>query len=180
MLDDLVPVCPATLSRAVRVGLPNNLPDIDLLLAHEDSQSVIVAELKWLRKASSGWKERIQRKEDFEKGLRQLADIRNFLAQSPQFLSARRMLKRPLNEYLHVEFALIARDFFLWPDTDHVTVVDYEVFKEALARTVRLSTLIERLKRYEWLPVEGKDFRVVFGPAGVNGVMIETETFYRI
>ncbi len=180
MLDDLLLVCPETLSRAVRVRLPKNLPDIDLLLADEDSQSVIVAELKWLRKASSEWKERIHRKEDFEKGLRQLTDIRTFLSQHPEFLSARGKLKRPLIEYRHVAFLFIARDYFLWPDRDDVIVADYEVFKETLAKALSLRSLIEKLKGYDWLPVEGKDFRVAFEAAAVNGVMIESETFYRI
>jgi hypothetical protein len=181
MLEGLLPLCPKTFSRADRVRLANTLPDIDLLLAQEDSQSVIVAELKWLRKpSSSGWKERINRKEDFENGLRQLADIKTFLTHNPDFLSSARRLRRPLNEYREVAFVLIARDFFLWPETDDTIVVDYEVFKEVLSTTASLSALTEDLRAYSWLPVEGKDFRVAFEPTAVNGVMIETETFYRI
>ena len=58
MLDDLLPRCPKQLSATVRISLPGRLPDIDLLLVDEEAQAVMVAELKWLRKPSSQWKER--------------------------------------------------------------------------------------------------------------------------
>jgi hypothetical protein len=36
------------------------------------------------------------------------------------------------------------------------------------------------LLRYEWLPVEGRDFRVQYDTATVNGVSIQSEVFYTI
>lgn len=180
VLDDLLAVCPQSFSPSILIHLRNDLPDIDLLLADEDSQAVMVVELKWLRKPSVEWKERIHRKEDFETGPQQLSDIRTFLTQHPEFLFRQGHLKGPLNEYREVAFALVARDYFLWPDEENVIVADYEIFKEALSRTASLQKLIEKLRTYDWLPVEGKDFRVVFERTAVNGVMIESETFYRI
>lgn len=67
MLDDLLPRCPERFSQYARISLPNGLPDIDLLLVDEDSRTVAVAELKWLRKPL-GWRERIEREADFKNG----------------------------------------------------------------------------------------------------------------
>jgi len=180
MLDDLLPRCPKHLSASVRVSLPDRLPDIDLLLVDEGVQAVIVAELKWLRKPSSQWKERIHREEDFRKGTQQLSDIRAFLGENPGFLSARGKLKSPLDEYRQVAFVFVARDFFLSLDSSDLILADYEVFKEAVAETTDLAQLIDKLTAYDWLPVEDKHFRVSFDPAGLNGVTVESETFCRI
>lgn len=180
MLDDFITICPKKYSPCTRISLPNRLPDIDLLLVDEDSQAVIVAEMKWLQKPSAHWKDRIHREEDFGKGLRQLASMRTFLEENPSFLSNRKKVKRPLNEYKHVAFVLIARDFFLWPDSEEIILVDYDAFKEAVGRTADLTVLIDKLKTYDWLPLEGKHFRVAYEPVGLNGVTVESETFYRI
>ncbi len=180
MLDDLLPRCPKNLSASVRISLPNRLPDIDLLLVDEEAKAVIIAELKWFRKPSSQWKERIHREEDFGKGSQRFSDVRTFLGENPGFLSTKGKLKRPLNEYQQVAFVFVARDFFLWLDSHDLILADYEVFKEAVAETANLAGLIDKLRAYEWLPVEGKDFRVSFDPVGLNGVTIESEIFYRI
>lgn len=180
MLDDLLPRCPKSFSAGVRISLPDRLPDIDLLFVDEKAEAVIVAELKWLRKPSSQWKERIHREEDFEKGVQQLSDIRTFLRGNPGFLFARGKLKRPLDQYRQVAFVFVARDFFLWLDSTDLILADHEVFKQALAETTDLAELIDKLRAYDWLPVEGKHFRVSFDPVGLNGVALESEIFYRI
>lgn len=180
MFDDFIPVCPEGYSPNTRISLPDGLPNIDLMLADEDSRTVIVAELKWLQKPSAHWKERIHREEDFGKGLQQLTDIRTFLRKTPTFLSGRGKLKRPFSEYEHVAFVLVARDFFLWPESEDIILVDYDAFKEMVAQTTNLAALIDNLTAYDWLPVEGKHFRVAYEPVALNGVTLESETFYRI
>ena len=179
MLDGLLPQCPKRFSSSGLISLPDGLPDIDLLLVDEDSSTVLVAELKWLRKPF-GWRERIERDEDFKKGLRQLSEIKAFLAQSPGFLSSGGKLKRRLDEYAQVAFVLVARDHFLLPDPTNFIVVDYDVFKETISRSCSLSELISTLKKYDWLPVENTHFVVRFEPATANGVTVESEIFYRI
>ena len=87
---------------------------------------------------------------------------------------------RPLNEYPRVAFVLVARDFFMWLDSIDPILVDYEVFKQAQAETPDLANLIDRLRAYDWLPVEGEHFRVSFDPVGLNGVTLESEIFYRV
>jgi hypothetical protein len=179
MRDDLLPACPARFLPRGRVSLPIGLPDVDFLLTDEDSRSVVVAELKWLSKPQ-GWHERVDRDSEFDKGLQQLSRIKGFLKQNPSFLSQKCILKRRWDEYAQVAFVLVARDHFSWPDTDDFIVSDYEVFKQRVNNAQSLSELIDGLKSYEWLPVEGAHFEVKFDPAGVCGVSIESEIFYRI
>jgi hypothetical protein len=179
MLDDLLPQCPVHFSKSGPIALPNGLPDVDFLLADEDSATVLVAELKWLRKPH-GWRERLERDEDFKKGLRQLSDINAFLAQNPSFLSDKGKLRRRLDQYTQVAFVLVARDHFSWPDADDSTVADYEVFKQRVSQAGSLSGLIGSLRSYDWLPVENTHFEVRFEHAAVNSVAVESEIFYRI
>lgn len=177
MLDDLSPVCPARFRPQPRIGLPGGRPNIDLLLVEEPS-TVVIAELKWLRKPFD-WRERIDRSKDFMKGLDQLSDIRSFLEAEPNYLVGRKVLSQPFTEYKRVRYVLVARDEFLWPEESDHLVVDYEVFKEAIGRTDTLAEIVDTLSRYEWLPSEGRDFIVRLEPASANGVTIETEIFYR-
>lgn len=179
MLDDLLPRCPKHFSPSGPISLPNGLPNIDFLLVDEDSATVLVAELKWLRKPH-GWRERLERDEDFKKGLRQLSDIRGFLAQNLSYLSDRGKLTRRLDKYPQVAFVLVARDHFSWPNVDDSTVADYEVFKQRVSEAGSLPGLIDSLRSYDWLPVGNTHFEVRFDTAGVNGVAVESETFYRI
>lgn len=179
MLEDLLPECPKRFCPRPRIPLQSGLPNIDLLLADEDSLAVVVAELKWLRKPF-GWLERIERDEDFNKGLRQLANVRAFLADNPTFLSARGKLKRRLDKYTDVAFVLVARDHFSWSEGNDFIVTDYDVFKKSLSQNGNLCELIRDLRTYDWLPVEGKHFQVRFDRATANGVTVESEVFYRI
>ena len=179
MLDDLLPRCPTHFSPSGPVSLPSGLPNLDFLLVDEDSATVLVAELKWLRKPH-GWRERLERDEDFKKGLRQLSDIKAFLAQNPSFLSDKGKLTRRLDQYAQVAFIVVARDHFAWPDVRDYIVADYEVFKQRVSEAGSLSGFIDSLKSYDWLPVENTHFEVRFNPAGVNGVCVESEVFYRI
>src|SRR5215470_16674822 len=77
-----------------RIKLLKPLLDVDLLLAVEESKTVLISEMKWLRKPF-GWKEQIEREADFRKGLEQLSKIRNFLEANPKYLEQNRKLPRP-------------------------------------------------------------------------------------
>jgi len=179
MLDDLLPVCPKRFVPKSGIRLPGGLPDIDLLLSDEEASVVLIGELKWLRKPFD-WRERIDREEDFKKGLEQLLAIRAFLEAEPKYLTDMGKLPRSLDQYAQVVYALIARDHFCWPDKSESLVVDYDVFKQSIGRSAELSELVGILNAYEWLPKEGRDFVVKLEPAVVNGVTVESEIFRRI
>jgi hypothetical protein len=177
MAEDLLPKCPIRYFPQTNIALPAPLPDIDLLLADEENKTILIAELKWLRKPF-GWKEIVERGDDFKKGLRQLSKIRTFLEENPGYLVTNGKLPRSLIDYSQIGFVLVARDQFLWPD-EHI-VVDHEIFKEVVSRADNLKSVYDTLKRYEWLPLEGRDFVVKFEPAICNGVTVESEIFYRV
>jgi hypothetical protein len=57
-------------------------------------------------------------------------------------------------------------------------MVTFEALAEALGSKGSLRENIEALLRYEWLPLEGRDFYVQYDTASVNGVAIESPVFY--
>lgn len=177
MLEALASSLNARFAAQLRIPLPAPLPDIDLLLADENTGVVAVAELKWLRKPS-GWSERIARDADFAKGLRQLAEIRAFLHSTPSYLVERGKLARSLETYEQVRYLLIARDHFRWSEGGDTLVVDFDVARQVLAQPASLGEMLANLERYDWLPEEGRDFEVRFEQAVVNGVTLEHEVFY--
>jgi hypothetical protein len=160
------------------ISLPKPNPDIDLLLADEASSTVVIAELKWVRKPTRPV-EQTDRDEEVMKGIRQLEQIRRFLTENPDYLSGRRTLQRRLGEYENIYYMLLARDHWLWVEpTNDRAIVEFEAFSAAINRFVSLQSAITDLLRYEWLPVEGRDFTVRYDTSIANGVAIESETFY--
>jgi hypothetical protein len=83
-----------------------------------------------------------------------------------------------MSEYQNVYYLLVARDHWLWVEpTGDRAIVEFEAFVAALSVS-NLHFAMTDLLRYEWLPVEGRDFTVRYDPSTVNGVSIETEVFY--
>jgi hypothetical protein len=158
--------------------LPEPLPDIDLLAHDEDSSTVLLAELKWIRKplrpAEIG-----RSNEEVLKGFGQLRDIRDFLARSPDHLQTLGRLPRSVDAYEHVYYLLVARDHWCWREPeDGIAIVTYDAFAEALQAAGTLHENLRALLQYEWLPEEGRDFYVQNDTASVNGVSIESPVFY--
>jgi hypothetical protein len=160
------------------VRLPRPLPDIDLLVADEASSSLLIAELKWIRKTARPV-EIPARDADVLKGVGQLKQIRQFLLENPDYLCEQRKLPRRLSEYANVHYLLVARDHWLWIEPeDGIAIAEFEAFAAALCRHENLHSAITDLLRYEWLPVEGRDFTVKYDTSTANGVSIECEVFY--
>jgi hypothetical protein len=89
-------------------------------------------------------------------------------------------LPRRLQDYAHIHYLLVARDHWPWMEPqDGIALVAYDVFADALLRVGALNNAIELLT-YDWLPVEGRDFRVQFDRVTVNGVLMESEVYYAI
>jgi len=160
------------------VSLPDRNPDIDLILEDAASNAVAFIELKWIRKP---WRpaEQIARDEDVLKGVRQLNRIRSFLNAQPNYLRNRDVLKNGLTQYGSINYLLVARDHWKWVDpTADFCVLEFETFVQGLQQPIPLPALIDDLRKYEWLPVEGRDFIVRYDSATVNGVSVESETYY--
>lgn len=113
------------------------------------------------------------------KGVEQLAAIREFLTQTPGHISSQGRLPRPLNQYQHVHYLLVARDHWRWVGPrDAFAIVEFDAFARALTRADDLRSAANELLGYEWLPLEGRDFFVRNDRATVNDVSIESEVFY--
>ena len=158
--------------------LPAPTPDIDLVMADETNSTVVIAELKWIRKTVRP-AEIPDRDADVMKGIRQLSSIQQYLAANPAYLQAQGRLPRLLNQYDRVCYLLVARDHWRWMQgPDGIAIVEFDAFVRALARSGDLHGMVAGLLTYDWLPVEGRDFVVRYDNATANGVSIESEVFY--
>jgi hypothetical protein len=141
---------------------------------------VVIAELKWIRKPTKIF-ERIERDEDVLKGFDQLRKIREFLGQNPNHLPSIGKLRRPLSEYDEVQYAVVARDHWIWvPQSLNGAIFTFDAFTASISRSAALKHALEDLLTYDWLPIEGRDYTVRYDKSYSNGVEIETETFYAL
>jgi len=172
-------------SKRISVSGPFALPkeartDLDLVVVDENSSTVLIAELKWIRKPMFA-KARTRADEEFLKGIAQLAKVKAFLDRTPSYLKVRGAISRDLSEYAKVHFALIGRDHMVWPESDPwCLIVEYEVFKERLAEATDLNATARIFSQYEWLPVEGVDFELRMESATVSGITIEGQTYHTL
>lgn len=161
------------------IPLPDGSTDIDLLIEDLQSSTVVIAELKWYRKPST-YRERLRVDADFEDGYkRQLATIQAYCREHPDWLKDRKALTHSLSDYENVFYLLIGRDHWSWfAPQDNAAVVECEQFRLAVIRHPLLNEAIREVLRYDWLPIEGKDFHVQFDRGIVEGVGVESEVFY--
>jgi hypothetical protein len=178
MRSDLLSELPPHIVAGGPVLLPWGIPDLDLILEDTCSSTLVLAELKWIRKPMSVF-ERCDRDEDFLKGVNQLRCIEKFMCENPRYLADRGKLSRSISEYSEVRYLLIARDHFVWVDPNEAyPVFEHENFKRAMAETDTLHGALQQLLTFDWLPVEERDFTVKFETSRANGVSIESEIFH--
>ena len=160
------------------VSLPKPIPDIDMLALEEDSSTVVIAELKWIRKTMRP-QEYKDRDREIIKGFDQLKIIKDFLTANPAHLNAIAKLPGSLAEYKNVHYLLIARDHWLWRDpNDGISIVEFDVFLRGLSNSDNLDAGVRSVLRYDWLPVQDRDFRITYETARVGPVGIQSEVFY--
>jgi hypothetical protein len=160
------------------VIIPEARTDLDFILEDCRSSTVVLAELKWVRKPTRIF-ERFDRDADFLKGVKQLRSIDGFLRQNPRYLSERGILSKSLADFSNVQFMLIARDHFVWLDpTNGYPVVEHETFKKLIREASDLRNAVDQMLTFDWLPIENRDFEIRYEGARANGVLIETEIFY--
>jgi hypothetical protein len=159
------------------VDLPDGTTEIDVILVDEASSTLLLAELKWSRKPNRTL-ERIDREKDIEKGVEQLKLIRSFSRKHPDFLQQRKKLPQSISDYANVHYLLASWDYWHWiePD-DGIAIVDFTALLAALNKGDDLHATIEKLLEYDWLPVEGRDFKVRPAISSTNGASIETMLF---
>jgi hypothetical protein len=174
----LTALLPVAMSGRGPISLTNPTPDIDLLINDEHSSTLLVCELKWIRKPALPL-ENIARDVDFFKGVDQLSKIRTFLTDHPEYLKELGIITHEVTNISHVYYLLVARDHFKWIDPElGIVLVDYDVFRDAITKTSNLHNTLEELMQFEWLPKEGRDFVVRNEYAISNGIIAESETYY--
>ena len=158
--------------------LPGGLPDIDLIVEDAPSSTVVLAELKWLRKAIRSV-EHIGQEAAFLRGIGQLEKIAEFLRQNPLFLLERGDVSDDLSKFKNVYYVLVPRDYFVWVDpANGIPVIEYDAFSRVLSRSTNLAAGMEELLTFDWLPKEGSDFEIKYETFSVNSVSVETEVIY--
>lgn len=160
------------------IPLPDGSTEIDVLIEDAATSTVVLAELKWLRKPYKPL-ERLKREKELEKGIKQLKLIRQYGRQHPEFLLERGKLSRSLSDYKAVHHVLLVRDYWHWiePD-DSIAVLDFDEFLAQFRESTSLNDLMTALLSYDWLPVEGRNFSVDYTTTAVNGAMIESALFH--
>jgi hypothetical protein len=159
------------------IELPDKSTEIDIVIEDTNSSTVILAELKWIRKPNRTL-ERIAREADVEKGIRQLSLIRDYSRMNPDFLMKKGKLKQRINAYANVHYLLLVRDFWFWEEPkDQFALLDFDEFVARLKDSASLKSLVEGLLKYDWLPEEGRDFTVEYTSSSVYGVTIESPLF---
>jgi len=160
--------------------LPKPIPNVDLIVEDVNSSTVVIGEMKWIRKPLRAL-ERIERDADVLKGINQLKDIKSYLRSHPNHLSLQGILTHPLDWYRHVYFLLIARDHFVWVEPEEeVAILGFDVFSAMLGESTDLNVGTAELLRYNWLPVEGRDFVIRYERAVANGVSLESEAVFAL
>jgi hypothetical protein len=159
------------------IKLPDKSTEIDAVFEDEGSSTVVLAELKWIRKPNRSV-ERIDRDAEVEKGIRQLRLIRAYSQQEPDFLKVRGKLTRSVASYANVHYLLLAWDHWFWiPPDNGIAIVDFDAFLSAFGSSSSLQQMVAELLEYGWLPTEGRDFTVTYEASVVNGAVIESPTF---
>ena len=135
--------------------------------------------MKWLRKPFFVG-ERLRQDEEFRKGIEQIKAIKQFLQENPAALVERRITRVPITEFRSVNYAVIARDHFLWNDPAVVPVFDYGIFRDTIKNATDLDSVIAAMASFEWLPRENADFTVRDVEYSANGVAIEYATIFPV
>ena len=178
MREDIKQALPARYAVSGPLKLPDDtLPDIDIVVKDSADSSLLLGELKWLRK-STRVLEYLDRDAELEEGFWQLRDIKNFIDASPDFLQKRGLLNK-IEDHPQLTYAVIARDHIGTIQMEDWLLAEFDALVWALRESGNLSEAVHKLQSYEWLPVEGRDFYVRFEASTLAGVTIETESFHR-
>ncbi len=170
---------PARYTVSGPVKLPDpKLPDIDVTIRDVADSTLLAGELKWLRKTIRAV-EHVERDAELDEGFRQLRDVRKFLEGSPGFLKESGIIKRDEPQPT-LSYAVIARDYLSHaPQGNGSLLAEFDALMWALQKSRNLTDATQKLQRFEWLPVEGRDFTVQFKAATIAGVTIYSEVFDR-
>jgi len=179
MREDIKENVPSRYTVMGPLKLPDpKLPDLDVAIKDAEDSTLLIGELKWLRKAVRTL-EYLDRDAELDEGFQQLLDVREFLEGSPDFMEERGVVKKGEHRP-NLSYAVIARDHIgLIQQQKECWLAEFDALIWALQKSENLTEAIRKLQSYEWLPIEGRDFTVRFESSTIAGVTIEAEMFHR-
>jgi hypothetical protein len=87
--------------------------------------------------------------------------IRSFSRKRPEFRQQRKKLPQSISDYANVYCLLVSWDYWHWIEPDEgIAIVDFTALLAALNKGDDLHATIKKLLDYDWLTVEGRDFKV--------------------
>jgi hypothetical protein len=154
--------------------LRKSMPDIDLVIEDSVSNSILIAELKWLQfpllvRGREG------RDEELKKGTRQIDFIRGFLSANPGYLVRNGGINKSLNDYAEVHYCVLCRDYII--HIDGARLYSYSALKAKLEDGATLSEAIDFMAKDEWLPAPPRDYTIDYQSYLCNGISITTKIF---
>ena len=165
---------PRMISGPFNIG--KGIPDLDLILEDSEADAVVLAELKWPRRPYSP-REILQRNSEIRKGIAQIKAIKSFLVANPAFLSDRGKMRKPLNEYSHIQFCVVSRDHLIPSDETGLPVYAYDVFEDRISGDMDTPSVLADLNGMNWLPTEGRDYKCEWIRSEAGGITVLTELF---
>lgn len=161
-------------------NLPNpRLPDVDMLIKDARDSAILVSELKWVRQPVRAI-DQMDKDAELEEGFGQLHEVREFLRHNPDYLKECGVTERGEHPPT-LSYAVIARDHITNTlEKDGLWLAEFDSLGWALNNSANLTDAIRRLRSYEWLPLEGRDFVVRFEAGSIAGVTVESEAFHRV
>jgi hypothetical protein len=159
-------------------SLPSPLPDVDLVLEDANDDTLVIAELKWVRQPI-GWKSRHRAEEELRRGLKQLCLVRDFLNNQPNHLVSRSGgISKPISRFKNVFYAVFTRGHLITvtPQPEE-SMIPLDALKYALESRRHLASAMTWLLTDSWLPREGVDFRIQESHFAFREYSIEAPVF---
>jgi hypothetical protein len=156
--------------------LGEGMPDVDLIIEDPKTNTLLIAELKWLQ-LPLFVRVRDKRNQELLKGTRQIGFIRDFLTARSDYFAKNGRMSKSLSEYSEVHYCVLCRDYIADLESNGTSLFSYSAFKTVLAEEKDLSATVAYMKSDNWLPKKSEDFLYAGAPYKCNGVTIRTDLF---
>jgi hypothetical protein len=156
--------------------LDKGMPDVDLIIEDQKTNTLLIAELKWLQ-LPVFVRVRDKRNEELIKGTRQIGFIRDFLTARPNYFVKDGRMSKSLDEYSEVKYCVLCRDYIADLGSNGTSLFSYSALKTVLEDEKDLSVAVAYMTSDEWLPKKSEDFLYARSPYRCNGVTLRTNLF---
>ena len=141
-------------------GNVSNLGDVDLAIINHAEKACLLLELKWFIAPTTA-RERIEKSEEIEKGISQVIKLKRAFTDNYSPL----LDKLQIDSSYHFEGVVVSQNWIGYANVQSpkVPVIRADHLIEKLKVTENLQSTMEWLKDREYLPKEGKHFKMVDG-----------------